>query len=250
MRKYQRDFVVNSLVFTLFVLLVATGALMKFVLPKGSGESLAVWGLGRHDWGSIHFWIAVGLLSALALHLLFHWSWITAVVRGQPRDESARRRVMLGLVAVAALLAFAVAPIVSPVRQTGKPAEREMEAEAAPAARAPVLAPVPALVPVVGGAPISGDSGTAATASSRPPTAALTAANAEDCSTPTGTEIHGTMSLEQVARASGVPVEHLIRQLRLPAGVSRSEPLRQLTGAHGFTMDDVRRIVADYQRHC
>jgi len=245
MRKYQRDFVVNSLVFTLFVLLVATGALMKFVLPKGSGESLAVWGLGRHDWGSVHFWIAVGLLSALALHLLFHWSWITAVVRGRPRDEGARR-VMLGLVAVAALIAFAVAPIVSPVRQTGKPAEREMEAQAAPAAHAPA----PALVPAAGGAPLGGDGGTAATSPSRPPAAAPAAANAEDCSAPAGTEIHGTMSLEQVARASGVPVEHLIQQLRLPAGVSRTEPLRQLTGAHGFTMDDVRRIVTDYQRHC
>ena len=212
MRKYQRDFVLNSLVFTLFVLLVATGALMKFVLPKGSGESLAVWGLGRHDWGSVHFWIAVGLLSAIALHLLFHWSWISAVVRGRPRELGARR-VKLGLVAVAALLAVAVAPLVSPVRQTGKPAEREMEAQTAPAA-APAVA------------------------------------KAEVCPAPTGAEIHGTMSLEQVARAGGVPVEHLIRQLRLPAGVSRTEPLRQLTGAHGFTMDDVRRIVTDYQRRC
>jgi hypothetical protein len=217
MRKYQRDFVVNSLVFTLFVLLVATGALMKFVLPKGSGESLAVWGLGRHDWGSVHFWVAVGLLSAIALHLLFHWSWISAVVRGRPRELGARR-VTLGLVAVAALLAVAVAPLVSPVRQTGKPAEREMEARTAPAARGPAAAPV--------------------------------AANEEDCSAPAGTEIHGTMSLEQVERASGVPAEHLIRQLRLPAGVSRTEPLRQLTGAHGFTMDDVRRIVTDYRRRC
>jgi hypothetical protein len=245
MRKYQRDFVVDGLVFTLFVLLVATGALMKFVLPKGSGESLAVWGLGRHDWGSVHFWIAVGLLSAIALHLLFHWSWISAVVRGRPRELGARR-VMLGLVAVAGLLAVAVVPIVSPVRQTGKPAEREMEAQAAPAARAPA----PALVPAAGGAPLGGDGGTPATASSRAPAAAPAVAKADVCSAPTGAEIHGTMSLEQVARASGVPAEHLIRQLRLPAGVSRTEPLRQLTGAHGFTMDDVRRIVTDYQRHC
>jgi hypothetical protein len=211
MRKYQRDFVVNSLVFTLFVLLVATGALMKFVLPKGTGESLAVWGLGRHDWGSVHFWIAVGLLSAIGLHLLFHWSWISAVVRGRPRELGARR-VKLGLVAVAGLLAVALAPIVSPVRRTGKPAEREMEAQATPAAPA--------------------------------------ATKAEVCSAPAGTEIHGTMSLEQVERASGVPVDHLIRQLRLPAGVSRTEPLRQLTAAHGFTMDDVRRIVTDYQGRC
>jgi len=225
MRKYQRDFVVNSLVFTLFVLLVATGALMKFVLPKGSGESLTVWGLGRHDWGSIHFWIAVGLLSAIALHLFFHWSWISAVVRGRPRELGARR-VKLGLVAVAALLAVAVAPLVSPVRQTGKPAEREMEVQTAPAARAPATAP------------------------SRAQAAAPAAAKAGVCPAPTGAEIHGTMSLEQVARAGGVPVEHLIRQLRLPAGVSRTEPLRQLTGAHGFTMEDVRRIVTDYQQRC
>lgn len=70
------------------------------------------------------------------------------------------------------------------------------------------------------------------------------------CSTPEGTVIRDTMTLEQVARVSGVPVAYLARQLRLPADVSRTEPLRRLRAAHGFTMEDVRRIVADHQRHC
>jgi hypothetical protein len=200
-RKYQQDFTVNGIAFVLFAVLAATGLLMRFVLPKGSGESLAVWGLGRHDWGGLHFWIAAALLATIALHLILNWRWVVAVVRGRPREQGIGPRVGAGLAALVVLFAVVAAPFLSPVRETGRPPEREMER-----------------------------AGTAA----KPAPAAETAS------------VHGTMSLEEAARATGVPIEHFIRELRLPADVPRTSPLRELTGAHGFTMDDVRRIVADY----
>jgi len=229
-RKYQRNFTVSAIAFALFVALAATGLLMRFVLPKGSGESLAVWGLGRHGWGGLHFWIAVAMLATIALHLILNWRWIVAVVRGRPREQGIGPRVGAGLAALVVLLGVVAAPFLSPVRETGSPPEREMERARTEARPAPPLAP--AGVAAVAPRPLGG-------------------ADTTRCA-PAGetASVHGTMSLEEAARASGVPAEHLIRELRLPADVPRTRPLRELTGAHGFTMDDVRRIVADYLKHC
>ena len=76
------NFVVDGCGFAGFVLLTATGVLMRYVLPPGSGRFTTLWTLDRHGWGSIHFWLAIALLSVLAFHLFLHWRWITTVVRG------------------------------------------------------------------------------------------------------------------------------------------------------------------------
>lgn len=117
MRRTTLNAVVDGLAFAGFVLLVATGVLMRWTLPPGSGRHVTVWGLDRHDWGALHFWVSVALLVALAVHLVLHWRWIATVAsRGDGRERS-RLRVGLGLVALAALLALAVAPFLSPVEQ-------------------------------------------------------------------------------------------------------------------------------------
>jgi hypothetical protein len=56
--------------------LAATGVIVRFRLPAGSGGD-AVLGLTRHDWGGIHFWIAMALLVLVALHVALHWTWVT-----------------------------------------------------------------------------------------------------------------------------------------------------------------------------
>jgi len=231
-RKYHKDFAVGAAAFALFATLATTGVVMRFRLPKGSGESLTLWGLDRHGWGGVHFWVAAAMVAVIALHLYLNWHWVAAVVRGRPREHGIGPRVSSGLVALCVLLVLAGAMLLSPVRQTGRPAEHETERAAIGAAPAPTpLAP----------------SGTAPAAA---PARIGGVADSTRCTPVEETEVHGTMSLEEVARATGVPADHLIRQLRLPADVARTRPMRELTGAHGFTMDDVRRVVADYVRNC
>ncbi len=58
------------------------------------------------------------------------------------------------------------------------------------------------------------------------------------------------MTLDSVSRAEGVPLEVLVRGLRLPADVSRTAPLGGLMRAHRFTLQDLRRVVEDYLKHC
>lgn len=119
--------IVDVLSFVSFLFLVATGALLRYVLPPGSGGVAGggpgwraasrpvdlVWGLTRHEWGGIHFWISVIFLVAIALHLLIHWKWIVVSFRG--RDPGGTRlQAGLGVGALLGLLVLAVALVLGP----------------------------------------------------------------------------------------------------------------------------------------
>jgi hypothetical protein len=84
----------DALIAILFVLLATTGSIMKWVLPPGSGggggmgrgwrggrgagvhQVSSFWDMTRHEWGDVHFWIAVALIGGIVLHLLLHWNWL------------------------------------------------------------------------------------------------------------------------------------------------------------------------------
>jgi len=79
---------------SLFVMLclTATGGIMYLILPPGTGHSRHLFGLSRHDFGQIHFYLAVAALIMLALHVALHWSWVCGVVaRGLGRPKPSAR---------------------------------------------------------------------------------------------------------------------------------------------------------------
>jgi len=114
------NFLIDVLAFVAMVLLGATGALVRYVLPAGSGHFLKLWGMDRHEWGQIHFWIAVALLALVVVHLVLHWRWIVSMIRGRTEGMPATRAA-LAVVAVLVLAGVAAAPFFSPVEQTGQP---------------------------------------------------------------------------------------------------------------------------------
>jgi hypothetical protein len=73
---------IDILTLVVFLALIDTGLLLEFVLPAGSGQGrLLVLGLGRHDWGAIHFWLSVATVVLVVVHVVLHWNWIYATVR-------------------------------------------------------------------------------------------------------------------------------------------------------------------------
>jgi hypothetical protein len=194
-RRPSLNFIVDALGFAGFAFMTTTGVLMRYVLPPGSGHYTTVWGLDRHEWGSIHFWVAVVFFAVLALHVWLHWRWIVAVVRGRPREGSGTR-VALGVVGLVALLALALAPFVSPV-------ERDGAALHAPGRHAR-----------------TGESDEA---------------------------IRGYMTLGEIEEATGVPRAWILRDLGIPPDVPPDQHTGQLVRRYGLTMQDVRRIVEEYQ---
>lgn len=94
MRRTTVNFIVDLIGFVNLLLLVATGSIMKWVLPPGSGggrgygygfrggrgpgpdQIKQLFGLGRHDWGQVHFILAVMFVALILLHIILHWTWI------------------------------------------------------------------------------------------------------------------------------------------------------------------------------
>jgi hypothetical protein len=66
---------------TLMVGMAATGYILRFPLPPGSNKSLSLWGLTRHQWGDVHFWISLALLGIILLHVVLHRQWLVITMR-------------------------------------------------------------------------------------------------------------------------------------------------------------------------
>lgn len=116
MRKPEINFIVDSIAFFLFLFLISTGFLIYLVIPPASG--LSVWGMGRHDWGEIHFWIALTFLLFMVIHFVLHWSWIKARVRGKSKNNQiTRTRSIIAIAVILFVLFLLMSPFLSPVEK-------------------------------------------------------------------------------------------------------------------------------------
>src|SRR5262249_3892938 len=82
--------------------MLATGYILRFPLPPGSNKELTLWGLTRHQWGDVHFWISLGLIAVILLHLCLHWQWIAISVK----RKLSRRKAVPGPSLVSGLMTF------------------------------------------------------------------------------------------------------------------------------------------------
>ena len=108
---------VDIVAFVSFVFAVSTGVLMRYVLPPRSGQAIEIFGLSRHEWGDIHFYITSTFLAILSIHLFLHWRFIQNLFQGQVK-EAGTSRLLLGLIGLFAVLAIAIAPFVAPKEQS------------------------------------------------------------------------------------------------------------------------------------
>jgi len=114
MKRATLNYLVDWFAFVLITALAGTGLLLHFKLPPGSGNASTL-GMTRHEWGDVHFWIAVGLSAAVLLHLLLHAKWIKALTLGTTQGAARAGRAWGGIVAACLLLALAISPIFWPV---------------------------------------------------------------------------------------------------------------------------------------
>jgi hypothetical protein len=114
MKRTDLNGLVDALAAVEALLLLSTGLLIWLRLPAGSGHGVAVWSLDRHQWGDIHAWIAMTMVATLVVHLALHWKWIVCVVSGQDAATK-RRRQLVGLVTLGAILFTVALPLIAPL---------------------------------------------------------------------------------------------------------------------------------------
>jgi hypothetical protein len=160
-----------------------------------------LWGLTRHEWGDIHYWTAIVLMSVLALHLLLHWKWIVGVIRGKPTTASPYR-LALGAVGLVSAVVLAAIPLAgtttTATRHELQRADRTTEENAA---------------------------------------------NIPDAEEGTRS-IRGSMSLQEIAAATGTTVEQIVRALDLPTDTDPNERAGRLLRRQGLEMSDLRQSLS------
>lgn len=113
MARATLNFLIDLATFLVMLAMISTGLLVRFVLPPGSGSRLSVWNNTRHEWGDVHFWLAVTLGAFVLIHLALHWSWVCSLVSrwfhstpAPAKQRSAFRRNFMGgaVLATTALL--------------------------------------------------------------------------------------------------------------------------------------------------
>jgi hypothetical protein len=111
MRSNLVNFALDAVLLATMLVLISTGALLKFVLPPGSrgGAGLSLWGWSRHEWGDLHFFAATVLVSLICLHLILHWQWVCAMLLrwlhpGASPVPNLRRKLVIGAVATVIIL--------------------------------------------------------------------------------------------------------------------------------------------------
>lgn len=123
MKRNTLNFVVDALTMLALLGVVLTGLFVRYALPTGSAKlGWTLLGLGRHEWGDVHFWFTVATGSLLLLHLALHWSWVCATTSRVLLRHGARSRLapawqrnLIG-VATLAILISAVTILVNEAR--------------------------------------------------------------------------------------------------------------------------------------
>jgi len=83
------NFIIDLVSFIDLLGLAFTGFIMKYILPPGTGGRGQIlhdgggrehikdlWSMTRHEWGDVHFYLALLFVSLMVVHIILHWSWI------------------------------------------------------------------------------------------------------------------------------------------------------------------------------
>jgi hypothetical protein len=89
------NFILDLVSFLNLLGLAITGFIMRYVLPPGTGGMGRVlhggtgrgvhvkelWSMTRHEWGNIHFCLALVFVVLMIIHIILHWTWIKCYVK-------------------------------------------------------------------------------------------------------------------------------------------------------------------------
>ncbi|MFP3867961.1 MAG: DUF4405 domain-containing protein [Desulfobacteraceae bacterium] len=96
--KPKVNFVIDALMFMIMCAIAGIGFLIKYVLIPGEDRwavygrnvDLLWFGMNRHEWGSIHLYLALSLLTLLVIHIILHWQMVLSLFRSLVPGAKAR----------------------------------------------------------------------------------------------------------------------------------------------------------------
>jgi len=94
MKRNTGNLIVDFISFVLLAALIVTGWIIRFILPPGTGghgrllhngagreHVRTLFSMSRHQWGDIHFYLAVAFVALMIVHVVLHWAWIKSYIK-------------------------------------------------------------------------------------------------------------------------------------------------------------------------
>lgn len=249
--KSKINLVIDAIMFVVIMAVAGLGFLMKYVLLPGykineiygTDTELFFWGLDRHQWGTIHLWLALFLVFLLALHIILHWDMIVSIFKQMISVKATRYIIGISLGVIALFLSLAPLNVKPEISQL----ERKHNRNRVPERSATV--------------PADFQSTTNLSESEPAEEPALSQEDRLQAKSQTGVhetadtevdelhrhhrdqiDIDGTMTLSEISARYNIPVEKLAEAINVPVDYS-NEKLGRLKKLYIFEIDALRVYV-------
>lgn len=243
--KARINFIIDVILFLLVLTKGGIGLLIKYTLIQGSlrwevygsNVELYLFGLERHQWGTIHLVCGYVFFGFLLLHIILHWKQIVSIYERLIRNRPLRRTVtvIFAILSIALLFFGLLLPheVVPIGRGEGRQAlERELyralEREE-PATTAGVIA---------------GERLEEEKSASASQLAVEVETSDDELHHRTGdARVLGSMTLREVIERYQLSSDSLKAYLNIPLTTPDGEKLGRLRRQYGFHMSDVERFI-------
>ena len=198
------------------------GFLIKYTLISGQerrveyGDNveLYLFGMNRHEWGSIHLIIGFVLLGLLVLHIILHWTFITCVYNRMFQKKLIKRLSIILFITVCSL--FVISPFfIKP--EIGKIALERRRETANKNLRAN---------------------------KERKNTKSINIDQRYNLPV----EIKGYMTIGEISKKYKIPTNVIKTSLNIPISIPNNQKLSWIRKKHNFEMHDVEKIIKEYQK--
>lgn len=234
MRKWHWNFIIDALLLLCMAAMTGKGLLLRYVLIPGRDRfpvygrnvDLEMFGWDRHEWGTVHLYVGYALAALVVLHIILHWNMIPGMFRRLISGKALRWTTGVAFAAVCVLLVvfpFIVEPTV--LERGGGRGFGPGRGGGRQQSESPALAPIADETQAPrGGREGSGGGGRGAAG------------------------IKGRMTLGEVSKAYGVPVDYLTSGLGIRETLSEQDRLGWLRQRYDFTMRDVEAVIENYRK--
>jgi hypothetical protein len=219
--KSKVNLIIDALMLLFMMSMTGVGMLIRYVLVPGyrrneiygKGKELLVWGMDRHQWGTIHFALALVFSALLLLHIILHWNLIKCIYKKMIPHTTLRRSMAVFIVLVSAALAVG-SLFLSPAIQSFQPGSNEWR-------------------------PYS--------LNKKQPVHLQDAGQRKQYTHP-DIQIFGYMTLREITSQSSIPVEVLAKVIHIPVSLA-DERLGRLRKKYGFEMESLRQYIRAHTKN-
>lgn len=236
MNKGKLNFIIDVIMFVLMGALSGIGLLIKYVLLSGENRwikygrnvDLSYLGLDRHEWGTIHFWVAITLVVLLILHIIFHWKIILCLYKKLMGNK--KGRIICGSLFSIITLLFVIFPFLIKVNVSEIKSGRERFGSEQQLELNKIEKPE-----------INNN------LSEHYEDSKVNETNTEHHHIDELIEVKGFNTLNEISELYQVPCNHIKSKLNIPESVSNSSKLGHLRKQYNFKMSDIELIIYNYQ---